>query len=222
MEDIHLFIPAGTRWGLVGPNGAGKSTLLMLFALLLRPTQGKLRVLGISASERIPVAIRRQIAVSFQQPRFLTGTVWDNVALPLRLRGLSRRDEQDRTAFWLERFDLTHLARQPVKTLSGGEQARLQLARALSMQPALLLLDEPFAAVDATSRSMFKARLKAALADIDPTVVMISHDFSDFLDLTDQTAVVLNGRIVEQGPTAALFKTSALVQTLFPTLNRPV
>ncbi|MBE3593426.1 MAG: hypothetical protein IMX04_00090 [Candidatus Carbobacillus altaicus] len=83
-------------------------------------------------------------------------------------------------------------------------------------------MDEPFAAVDATSRSMFKARLKAALADIDPTVVMISHDFSDFLDLTDQTAVVLNGRIVEQGPTAALLKHVSTGETLFPTLNRPV
>jgi len=218
LEDINISISPGTRWGLVGPNGAGKSTLLMLFALLLRPTAGELHVLGACIGRHIPVVIRRQIAISFQQPRFLTGTVWQNVAIPLQLRRLSRQEIRLRVGTWLDRFDLMDLAHQPVHTLSGGEQARLQLARALALKPALLLLDEPFAAVDATSRSILKERLKSALADASPTLVMISHDYSDMLDLTEQTAVMLGGRIVEHGPTETLFRHSKLVQTLFPTL----
>lgn len=221
VEGINLTIPPGTRWGLVGPNGAGKSTLLMLFALFMRPTGGELHVLGMSVKKHIPVAMRRQIAVSFQQPRFLTGTVWQNIAFPLRLRGLARKEVHLRVRTWLERFDLIDRADQAVRTLSGGEQARLQLARALALKPTLLLLDEPFAAVDATSRAVLKERLRSALDDERPTVVMISHDYADMLDLTEQTAVMLGGRIVEQGPTDMLFHHSKLVQTLFPAFVPP-
>lgn len=216
VRDVDVTLKHGERLGIAGPNGSGKSTLLKVLALLLRPSRGSVRVLGVSGGGRVPVHIRRQMAVVFQEPYPLVGSVLDNVALPLRLRGISRPEAKRRAGVWLERFSLRHLAEQPARTLSGGEQARMQLARAFAAEPRVLFLDEPFAAVDATSRAPLKALLDDIFAEQKITVILISHDFQDLLHLTHRTMVLLDGRVAAVGETAFLRERSPVVQALFP------
>ncbi|QZA32321.1 ATP-binding cassette domain-containing protein [Hydrogenibacillus sp. N12] len=216
LDGIDLVVRAGERWGIVGPNGAGKTTLLHLLALLVPPTAGRLAVFGLPAGGRIPVAVRRRLSVVFQDGRLLSGSVLRNVALPLRLRGVPRREARRRAERWLEAFGLLALAGRRAGNLSGGERARLNLARALAVEPELLLLDEPFAAVDASSRKPLQALLRSIVEREGTTLVLISHDYRDLLALTDQVLVLAGGRAVDRGPTAALWARSSRVQALFP------
>lgn len=216
LRNISLVLHQGERLGLAGPNGSGKSTLLKVLSLLIPPSSGRLTVLGFMGDGRSSVTVRRKMSIVFQQPTTLTGSVLQNVSIPLRMRGLSAREATKRAYEWLKCFDLEKLAFQRIHTLSGGELARLQLARAFAMEPEILFLDEPFAAVDATSRSPLKALLREILAKNKVSLLLISHDFRDLLDLTERTLVLLDGHIVAQGKTQTLRIQSPLVREIFP------
>lgn len=154
-----LALARGEVLALVGPNGAGKTSLLLTLALLQKPTAGTVRFDGETANRHNLLALRRRLAVVFQEPLLLDTTVWGNVTTALRIRGVPRREANARAQKWLERFGIAHLARRPARHLSGGEAQRTSLARAFALEPEVLFLDEPFAALDLPTRNALLGEL---------------------------------------------------------------
>lgn len=200
-----LAVHEGEILAVMGPNGAGKSTLVQALALLL-PAAMTYRFAG--RAVRLPreaPALRRQMACVFQEPLLLDGTVYDNVALGLRLRRLPGGEVARRVGEWLDRLGIAHLARRHVRTLSGGEAQRVNLARALVLSPRVLFLDEPFAGLDVVSRAALVQDLRPLIRAAGATAVLVTHDFAEVAALADRVAVLARGRLVQVGTPAAVF-----------------
>ncbi|MBL8670931.1 MAG: ATP-binding cassette domain-containing protein [Alphaproteobacteria bacterium] len=196
----RLAIAAGPRTVILGPNGAGKSLLLRLCHGLLAPTAGSVRWSGGLGA----AATRARQAMVFQRPVMLRRSALANVAYPLALRGIARRERAARALAALERFGLGHLADRPARVLSGGEQQRVALARAWAMAPEVLFLDEPTAALDPNATRAVEQAIDAFHA-AGVTVVMTTHDLGQARRLADAILFLANGRLVEQAPAAAFF-----------------
>jgi tungstate transport system ATP-binding protein len=193
IDGIDLTIAAGGRTVVMGPNGAGKSVLLRLLHGLLAPTAGTVRAGGRPLA---PAVIRRQ-AMVFQRPVLLRRSVAANVRYALAVRGVPRAEREGRLAAVLEAARLTHLARNPARVLSGGEQQRLAIARALGTRPEVLFLDEPTASLDPTStRAVEDLVLQADRAGAK--VVLVTHDVGQARRLADEVVFLHRGRVVEQ------------------------
>jgi len=145
------------------------------------------------------------MASVFQEPLLLKASVYDNVVLGLKLRGINSRELGTRVRPWLERLGIQHLAERPVGTLSGGEARRTSLARALVLAPELLLLDEPFSALDEPTREGLLEDLQRALKMIDTTTVFVTHDRNEAFRLADRVGILSAGKIIQLGPTAEVF-----------------
>src|SRR5207248_11101215 len=158
---------------VVGPNGSGKSTLLRVIGFLEEPTSGEVRVNGRSVPRAERLAARRRMAMVFQHALLARETVAANVALGLRFRGIARDDGAGRVTRWLERFAIAHLRDRDARSLSGGEAQRVALARALILEPDVLLLDEPFAALDPATRGTLIPELGAILRADAVTTVLV-------------------------------------------------
>jgi molybdopterin-binding protein len=189
---------------VVGPNGAGKSILLETLALLQRPTQGRALFEGQPVNGR-ELALRRRMAVVFQDPLLLRRSVADNVAMGLRLRGVPGSIRRDKAAFWMDHFGIAHLAKRSALTVSGGEAQRANLARAFALDPEVLLLDEPFSALDQPTREELLDDLSDALRDTGVTTVFVTHDRAEALRLGDRVAVMMGGHIRQVGTAAEVF-----------------
>ena len=200
-----LVVQRGEILVVVGPNGSGKSTLLRVLGLLEAPTRGVVRVHGRAVRAREALEERRRMASVFQQPVFARGSVADNVAVGLRFRGLGAAAIAARVARWLERFDIADLRDRAARTLSGGEAQRVALARALVLEPDVLLLDEPFAALDATARAALIPEVGGILRADGVTTVLVTHDRAEAQALADRVAVLLDGRIRQLDRTARVF-----------------
>jgi tungstate transport system ATP-binding protein len=193
-----LELRRGEILALVGPNGAGKSTLVTALALLERPAAGTIALDGTPVDwRRGLLAARRRLAVVFQESLLFDTTVAENVATGLKLRGVPRGERDPRVEHWLGRLGITHLARRQARTLSGGEAQRTSLARALVLAPELLLLDEPFAALDAPTREALTDDLLPLLRETATTTVLVTHDRDEALELGDRLGVLLDGRLVQ-------------------------
>jgi ABC-type sulfate/molybdate transport systems ATPase subunit len=199
----ELDLEPGERLAVLGPNGAGKTTLLRLIAGLEHPTSGTLEVDGVPG-EAADAEHRRRIGYATQRPGLLSTTVRKNVELPLRWRGMSRAQRRVTALSSLERLGVAHLAERPAFALSGGEAQRVSLARALAVNPAVLLLDEPAAGLDAQARQSFLDDLDTALADRATTVVHVSHRAEEALRLADRVAVLVDGAVQQLGDPAAV------------------
>lgn len=175
----------GEMIGLAGPNGAGKSTFLRLLAGLEEPLEGRVRLDG------APVD-RRRIGFVFQRPVLYRGNVLENVAIGLRLRG--RADAGERALEWLERLEIARLAREDARTISGGQVQRMALARALVTEPELLLLDEPFANLDAVARKRWREELTRLAAG--RATLVVSHDATDLASLASRVEVMADGLLL--------------------------
>lgn len=208
----HLELQAGETLAIIGPNGAGKSTLLQTLALLLWPTCGTIRIRGELATPANLLRLRRRMAVVFQEPLLLDTSVAENVATGLKLRGLSRQERESRIMTWLERFRIASLARRSARSLSGGEAQRTSLARAMALEPELLLLDEPFSALDAPTRAAVTADLLAALRPARTTMVLVTHDRDEALTFGDRVGVMIGGRLRQVGPPEQVFGSPADVE----------
>jgi tungstate transport system ATP-binding protein len=200
-----LDVRGGEVLAVVGPNGSGKSTLLRVIGFLEEPTSGEVRVNGRSVPRAERLAERRRMAVVFQQSLLARETVAANVALGLRFRGIERDEAAARVTRWLERFAIAHLRDRDARSLSGGEAQRVALARALVLEPDVLLLDEPFAALDPAARGALIPELGAILRADSVTTVLVTHDRAEAQALADRVAVLLDGRIRQLDLTARVF-----------------
>ena len=197
----HLLIEAGSKLALIGPSGAGKSTLLRLLCLLEAPTRGSIEYAGQCYPGRVPLPIQREMTLVFQRPLLLDRTVEHNVEYGLHLRCQRR---QRRVAEAITLLGLDQLAAARAHTLSGGEVQRVALARALVLQPRVLLLDEPTANLDPQNVALIEGAINRLHHETGCTVVIATHNVQQARRLTQHTAVLLNGMLVEIGATAAL------------------
>lgn len=200
-----LSIETGEVLAVIGPNGAGKSTLLLTVARLVKPAGGDILFRGQPFDSLDELAYRRQIGLVLQDPLLLDRTVFDNVATGLRFRRLPRQVVDKRVNDWLERLGVAHLRNRGARQLSGGEAQRVSLARAFSLQPDLLLLDEPFSALDAPTRKRMLEDLQALLAETPLTTLFITHDQDEAMLIGERVAVILEGRLRQVGPPHQVF-----------------
>lgn len=183
---------------VVGPNGAGKSTLLLAMAALLRPTRGELSFNGVPVRPRRSLALRRRIGLVLADPLLLDTTVRKNVAAGLRFRGIRGRQAGMRVDEWLDRLGILALRDRHARGLSSGEAQRVSLARALVLEPDVLLLDEPFASVDVAARAQLVDDTERLLRQTARSCLLVTHDLDEASRLGTRMAVVVNGRVRQQ------------------------
>lgn len=207
--DVALEVPAGEAVAVVGPNGSGKTTLLRALAGLQPVRRGRValggRLLEDTATGVFVPPEQRPIGVVFQDARLFPHlSVLDNAAFGLLCRGHTRSGARRRAAAWLERVGLGAHARARPHELSGGQAQRLALARALAGGPRLLLLDEPSAALDATTRLSTRRELGRRLDAYDGVVVLVTHDPIEAMALAGRLVVLEGGRVVQEGVPAEI------------------
>ena len=205
LEIKSLAVEKGEVLAVVGPNGTGKSSLLLTLARLLQPQKGVMLWAGAPWKEQSALAYRRRIALVLQEPLLLDMPVFENVALGLRYRGIPFAEINERVNRWLKRVGIEGLRERPGSRLSGGEAQRVSLARAFVLNPELLLLDEPFSALDAPTRLRLLDDLKAILAETGTTTIVITHDLKEAARLATRVAVMLDGRIAQVGAPLEVF-----------------
>jgi tungstate transport system ATP-binding protein len=186
---------------LIGPNGAGKSSLMLTLASLLEPVSGRI----LFRNEVIPTGsaatgYRRRIAMVFQEPLLFDTTVFGNVAAGLKIRGIAAGEIRERVNNTLRQFRIAHLAERSARKLSGGEAQRTSLARAFATRPELILLDEPFVALDPPTRQALTDDLEQVLRESGSAAILSTHDQAEALRLADRLMVMNNGIIVQSGP----------------------
>lgn len=197
-----LSIYQGEIIGIMGPNGAGKSTLLKLLSLLDSPSEGDFYFKDKNlASQDISIEMRRKFAIALQQSLLLNTTVFQNVALGLKLRKLPKKEIKEKVEYWLEKFNIPHLSKKHAYHLSGGEAQRVNLARAMILNPEVLFLDEPFSALDFPTKIQLLKELKEILKSTKTTTVFVSHDLLEIKYLTDRLAILMDGEVKQIGET---------------------
>ena len=185
---------------LIGPNGTGKSSFLLALAGLLPLKSGKIFfkrrevVPGFASTE-----YRRNLSMVFQEPLLFDATVFNNVAVGLKLRHLGSREIKERVNSCLERFHISHLADRSARKLSGGEAQRTSLARAFATNPEIIFLDEPFVALDPPARQALSDDLEKVLRESGTTAILTTHDQMDALRLADRMVVMEQGKIIQSG-----------------------
>ncbi|MDR5709489.1 MAG: ABC transporter ATP-binding protein [Armatimonadota bacterium] len=197
LSDLSLEVPEGTFVGLVGPSGCGKSTLLRCIVGLLRPMRGAVRVLGRPVDGPSPV-----VGILFQEDALLPWrTAQENVALGLRFQGADWGKAREEALRWLERVGLGRFAAYYPAELSGGMKKRVALAQVLARRPRVLLMDEPFANLDAIVRHLLERDFLTLAEQERLTVLLVTHDLEEALLLSDRVAVM------SAGPAARLVRT---------------
>jgi len=199
--DIPSFCIAEKEFvSLIGPNGSGKSTLLLVLNSLLKPVAGRVVYRGEEISSReAAFRYRRMVSMVFQEPLLFDTTVYKNVASGLKIRGIKRDEIRERVMRYLKCFNIEHLANRSARKLSGGESQRTSLARAFAIEPEIIFLDEPFSALDPPTRHALTDDLEKIVRETGITTVMVTHDQSEALRMSDRIAVMNNGQIVQSG-----------------------
>ncbi len=220
LRNASLQIAPGHRGVLVGPSGAGKTTLLRTIAGLEPAVEGEIRLNDRRIDELS--ANQRRTALVFQEPRLLPHLgIVENVAFGLRLAGARRRERTERARQILSEVGLFGLGDRDIRGLSGGEQHRVALARALCVEPDLLLLDEPLASVDPNRRESLRALIVSLQEARELTTLFVTHDRSEAAELGQSVAVMLEGTVVQQDTPEVLFErpASAAVARFFGSTN---
>lgn len=202
--DVAVAVAPGEVLGVLGPNGAGKSTLLRGLAGLAMVSNGRIllgaQVLDDADTGAFVPAEQRPVGLVFQDYRLFPHlTVRDNVAFAARSRGARRAESRRHADGFLAQLGLIELAHRKPAQLSGGQAQRVALARALAADPALLLLDEPLAALDARTRLEVRTELRRHLADFGGPVLLVTHDPLEAMVMTDRLLVIEDGQVVQQG-----------------------
>ncbi|MFI8568907.1 ABC transporter ATP-binding protein [Rhodococcus sp. NPDC078407] len=197
LEDVSLAIAPGEFVSLIGPSGCGKSTLLRIIADLDRPTSGAVSVFGLTARQ---ARIEQKYGIAFQQAGLLDWrTVQSNVGLPLELHKVPKRERTERVRELLDLVGLSDFAEKFPSQLSGGMQQRVAIARALARTPGLLLMDEPFGALDEMTREKMQNDLLRIAEESSAAVVFVTHSIPEAVYLSDRVVVMSArpGRIVD-------------------------
>jgi tungstate transport system ATP-binding protein len=205
LHRASLEVYTGDVLALIGPNGAGKSTLLRVMGMLQRPDHGDILFRGENALNGNPLELRRHLATVFQEPLLLNATVYQNAALGLKLRGISPGEIDRRLGPWLEQLGIAHLAARSARTLSGGEAQRTSLARALVLKPEVLLLDEPFSALDPAGREVLLRDFQRIVKETGITTVFVTHDRQEAFALANRVGVLNQGYLVQLGSREDVF-----------------
>jgi sulfate/thiosulfate transport system ATP-binding protein len=201
LASISLHAPAGALLALLGPSGSGKTTLLRLIAGLDYPDLGSIH-LGANDVTNTPARLRGLGVVFQHYALFQHLTVFENIAFPLRIRHQSRAAITNRVTELLTLMQLDGLATRRVTQLSGGQAQRVAFARALAPRPSVLLLDEPFGALDTQVRHELRVWLRALHDDLHVTTILVTHDQEEALDLADHIAILRSGRLEQAGTPA--------------------
>jgi sulfate/thiosulfate transport system ATP-binding protein len=198
LQDVTLEVPEGSLTALLGPSGSGKSTLLRIIAGLESPDAGAVMIDGVDVSQ--VAAQKRGIGFVFQHyAAFTHMTVRENVAFGLRIRKRPRPEIQARVDELLHLVGLTKWSEQRPSQLSGGQRQRMALARALAVEPQVLLLDEPFGALDATVRAELRTWLRRLHDEQHVTTVLVTHDQEEAMEVADRIAVMNTGAVEQVG-----------------------
>jgi tungstate transport system ATP-binding protein len=208
-----LDIGRGETLTVVGPNGAGKSTLLLALAHLLRPARGDIRFDGKPLRAWNDLEYRRRISFVFQAPLLMDMTVEQNVALGLKFRGVSKVETRERVINWIKALGIESLSQRRASQLSGGEAQRVSLARAFVLEPELLLLDEPFAALDPPTHAKLLEDLSNILKQDHKTAVFVTHNLREAAKLSHRIAVIVDG-VLRQVGTARQIKSRPADETV--------
>ena len=197
LEIQKLEIFKGEIFTLVGPSGAGKSTFLRLLNFLEFPNTGQVNFAGsvFEQGQELPLHLRRRVTMVFQRPMLLDRSVWDNVTFGLRLRG--EKDAHRKVTASLDEVGLAHLAKKRARNLSGGEAQRVSLARAMVLEPDVLLLDEPTANLDPYNASLIEDIVRKINEHHQTTIVLVTHNVFQAKRLAKRVALILSGKIIE-------------------------
>ncbi|MDR3572486.1 MAG: ABC transporter ATP-binding protein [Anaerolineaceae bacterium] len=205
LKIADLEINSGEVLAVIGPNGAGKTTLLMLISGMLAGSKGEIRFNGKTTEPWHDLNYRRQIAMVMQSPLLLHTSVFENVATGLRFRGTGSQKVQREVNDWLNKLGILHLKKRSGQKLSGGEAQRASLARALVLKPSILLMDEPFGALDNPTRVGLLDDIRELLETTRTTSIFVTHDLDEALFLGDRMAVLVNGELRQTGTPEQVF-----------------
>ena len=198
VDEVTLTVEPGETVGLVGPSGCGKTTTLRAIAGFETPDQGRVLFDGEDVTDVPPE--QRDVGLVFQSyALFDNMTVSENVEFGLRMRGMARSAREERVGQLLEMLGIDDLAARDPTTLSGGQQQRVGLARALAIEPRILLLDEPMTGLDARLKTRLQEEIGSLLDDIDVTSLYVTHDQAEAMVMCDRIAVMNDGRIEQVG-----------------------
>jgi sulfate transport system ATP-binding protein len=205
LDNVSLAIAGSSLTAILGPSGSGKSTLLRIIAGLEEPDEGDVSILGEQATGLPPQ--ERNVGFVFQHyAAFKHMSVYENVAFGLKVRKRSKPEIRDRVGELLRLVQLEGFADRYPSQLSGGQRQRMALARALAVQPRVLLLDEPFGALDARVRKELRVWLRRLHEDMPVTTVLVTHDQEEAMDVADRVAVMNEGRIEQTGKPRDLYE----------------
>ena len=208
LSDVSVDIPSGSLVALLGPSGGGKSTLLRIIAGLETPDTGTIEIDGSDSTNVSPQ--RRNVGFVFQHyAAFKHMTVAANVAFGLKIRKRPRAEIDRRVRELLELVHLEQFAGRYPAQLSGGQRQRMALARALAVEPQVLLLDEPFGALDAQVRKELRAWLRRLHDEVHVTTVFVTHDQEEAMEVADSIVVMADGRVQQVGTPDALYESPA-------------
>jgi tungstate transport system ATP-binding protein len=201
LDTPSFIVKDGEVISLIGPNGAGKTTLLQTLCYLLKPFKGEIYFRGSRVGGEYPLnEYRRKLAMVFQEPLLFDTTVFNNVASGLKFRGVKGSEIENIVIENLQRFGIGHLRDRSARTLSGGEAQRTSLARAFATRPEILLLDEPFSALDPPTRESLVEDVEQVLKKSKITTIFVTHDRMEAIRLSDRIAVMRDGQILQIGP----------------------
>jgi sulfate/thiosulfate transport system ATP-binding protein len=208
LEDVSIEVPDGGLTALLGPSGSGKSTLLRVIAGLERPDAGRV---VISGEDTTAVRVQdRNVGFVFQHyAAFKHMTVFDNIAFGLRIRGQGNGTIRERVRRLIELVHLQGFERRYPNQLSGGQRQRMALARALAVEPRVLLLDEPFGALDAKVRNELRIWLRRLHDEVHVTTIFVTHDQEEAMDVAEQIVVMNDGKVEQSGGPRDLYENPA-------------
>ncbi|MFK8213925.1 ABC transporter ATP-binding protein [Haloferax volcanii] len=208
LDGVSLTVSDGEILGVLGPSGCGKTTTLRTVAGFETPTDGTVRFDGEDVTNAPPE--NRNVGLVFQEyALFDNMTVTENVAFGLKMRGVGKRERRNRAAELLDMLDIDEMGDRDPTTLSGGQQQRVGLARALAIEPNVLLLDEPMTGLDAQLKARLRTEIGALLAELDVTGLYVTHDQAEAMVMCDRVAVLNEGRVEQVGTPREIYEAPA-------------
>ena len=204
LRDVSLEVRDGEFVSLLGPSGCGKSTMLKTIAGLLPVGEGEI-FLGGQEVSNVPTHKRGAVVVFQDLRMFPHMTALENVAFPLKMQGVPRKERLNIASEYLKKVQLEGREDQAVSKMSGGQQQRVALARALAAKPKLLLLDEPFSALDENLREDMRLLVKRLQQELGVTTVLVTHDRGEALSMSDRVALMFDGRLVQYDTPEAVY-----------------